>query len=62
VGGGNVSKTPKDLNPTCSVEIAMPRASTGTVVPSKVLQRRGVNKMAPNVVAVVIITDIATLP
>jgi hypothetical protein len=44
------------------VEMAMPRASTGTVVPRRVLHSRGVKRMAPRVVAVVMITDIATLP
>ncbi len=40
----------------------MPTASTGTTVPSIALHSKGVQKMAPIVVAVVIITLRATLP
>ena len=44
------------------VDRAMPAASTGTTVPSRLLHSNGVMKMAPSVVAVVINTDKATLP
>jgi hypothetical protein len=44
------------------VEKAMPMASTGTMVPRRNLQSRGVMKMAPRVVAVVIMTERATSP
>lgn len=44
------------------VERAIPAASTGTMVPRRNLHSSGVMKMAPSVVAVVIITDSATSP
>ena len=42
--------------------MAIPTASTGTTVPRTALQSRGVMKMAPIVVAVVMRTERATLP
>ena len=47
---------------TWTVEMATPTASTGTMAPRMSLQRRGVMKMAPTVVTVVISTDRATSP
>jgi len=47
---------------TWMVEKAIPAASTGTTAPKSVLQIRGVMKIAPIVVAVVMMTDNATLP
>ena len=44
------------------VDTAIPAASTGTTAPKKALQRMGVMKMAPIVVAVVMRTDKATFP
>lgn len=44
------------------VETAIPAASTGTTAPRRALQIRGVMKMAPMVVAVVMRTDRATFP
>ena len=44
------------------VDLAIPTASTGTTAPNKALQIKGVMKMAPTVVAVVINTLKATLP
>mmetsp|Transcript_48969 Transcript_48969/g.122724 ORF Transcript_48969/g.122724 Transcript_48969/m.122724 type:complete len:275 (-) Transcript_48969:570-1394(-) len=47
---------------TVMVLLTMPTASSATLVPSRALHRRGVAKMAPMVVAVVISTDSATSP
>ena len=47
---------------TCKVDTTIPAASTGTTVPRKVLHNKGVMKMAPIVVAVVMSTERATLP
>ena len=57
-----VMPTKMGANTTCKVETTMPAASTGTTVPKKVLHRKGVMKMAPTVVAVVMSTLKATLP
>ena len=47
---------------TWIVEKAIPTASTGTTAPKRVLHRKGVMKMAPKVVAVVMRTERATFP
>ena len=47
---------------TWMVETAIPIAFTGTMAPRSHLQRRGVMKMALMVVAVVMMTERATLP
>merc|ERR1712106_270104 len=47
----------------CTVEVAMPRASMAKLaLPSKPRDKKGVMRMAPKVVAVVMRTDNATLP
>ena len=47
---------------TCTVEMATPTASTGTSAPSRSFAMRGVMKMAPTVVTVVMSTESATSP
>lgn len=47
---------------TCNVDFTMPIASTDTTVPSTILAIKGVMKIVPTVVAVVIITERATSP
>lgn len=47
---------------TSTVDLAIPMASTGTTAPKMDLQSKGVMKIAPSVVAVVMRTERATLP
>merc|ERR1711968_414753 len=47
---------------TWIVDIATPSASTGTMAPNRSLHKKGVMKIAPMVVMVVINTDNATSP
>jgi len=65
-GAGAISlrKTPRKIGArnTWNVEITIPTASMGTTVPRTSLQRRGVTKMLPIVVLVVINTLNATSP
>ena len=53
---------PTKMGPAQQVDTTIPAASTGTTVPERCLHNKGVMKMAPMVVAVVMSTERATFP